>query len=238
MRTLNSVCRFRGANKCLSFSCVLTLLVYFGCGSSEKDLTGEVFIVTKGGQSIKLGLVEVGVFTDTVIVPFVQNKIKMAKVEVRRLEPTRESLEKQCNQLKKERDYHYQRSLDNIFSDTYEQRYLRSQERLDKKSEEYRQIANEYLSYFKGSFYVSDLPRPIQSIKTNSDGKFSFRLRSGRYALAGSANRKVGDSTEEYFWLIWVNISDDPLTKVMLSNDNLFETYCNDCVFRTKDLPY
>lgn len=40
---------------------IIATLLLTGCGLLEKEITGNVFIVTKGGSNIKLGLIAISV---------------------------------------------------------------------------------------------------------------------------------------------------------------------------------
>ena len=53
-------------------------------------------------------------------------------------------------------------------------------------------------------YYFSDLPEPLQTTKTDADGKFSFKVPSGSYVVAAFSNRKVGKETELYYWMVKV----------------------------------
>jgi len=72
---------------------------------------------------------------------------------------------------------------------------------------------------------------------TNSDGQFSIKLRANRkYVIAAKAQRKVFDSTEHYYWLVWVSADGDQAKSVMLTNNNLMGEDSPDAVFKPKDL--
>ena len=48
-------------------ACLLAAGFTGGCGNRERDISGQIFIVTKGSQNVKLGLVAVHVLTDAQI---------------------------------------------------------------------------------------------------------------------------------------------------------------------------
>lgn len=246
----------RNRTICLFTFLLILLGCLVSCGPSEKELNGEVFVVTQGGQNIKLGLVEVGVFAESDIIPFIQQKLQKAKSETGELEPVRDSLKKAYEQLVKEREYLKKQikinelnekeinelpSIEVIYRSyrqlDYLKRLLEGTARYQKRFKEYLDVLKLILSYSEGKFYLSNLPEPLQTTKTDSDGKFSFKLKPGKYALAAKSSRKVIDSTEEYYWLIWLTVDSVPTKKIMLSNDNLFETYCADCIIKADDLP-
>ena len=72
---------------------------------------------------------------------------------------------------------------------------------------------------------------------TNSDGQFSMKLVSNkRYVIAAKAQRRVFDSTEQYYWLVWVSLQGEEPMRVMLNNNNLMGTDSADTVFKSKEL--
>lgn len=72
---------------------------------------------------------------------------------------------------------------------------------------------------------------------TNSDGQFSIKLRANRrYVIAAKAQRRVFDSTEHYYWLVWVSAYGDQTKSVMLTNNNLIGEGSSDAVFKPQEL--
>ena len=169
-----------------------------------------------------------------------QQKLETATAELTKLQPVKDRLKKESDQLEKERDVVCERSMkyENILNETLRKRCEDARERFWKKYKEFQKVFQEYISYLGGEFYLSGRPKPLQSIKTDSEGRFSFKLVSGKYALAAMGSRKVGDSTEKYYWFVWVTVRKDPTQKVMLSNDNLFETHPTACVVKIPDQFY
>ncbi len=71
--------------RAMSPSALLFILAFLvlstACGSKEGQLTGEVFIVTRGGQNVRLGLVEVRAIPAETLTPFIIAKMAPAKEE-------------------------------------------------------------------------------------------------------------------------------------------------------------
>lgn len=55
------------------------------------------------------------------------------------------------------------------------------------------------------------------------------KIKTGKYAVVAASSRYVGVDTEEYYWLMCVNVGKEP-QRIILSNDNLFKTNCDECV--------
>ena len=64
-----------------------------------------------------------------------------------------------------------------------------------------------------------------------------MKLRANRkYVIAAKAQRRVFDSTEQYYWLIWISVDGDQGKPVMLTNNNLMGEDSPDAVFKLKEL--
>jgi hypothetical protein len=68
------------------FTALLISLSLFGCKPKEATLTGQVFIVTRGADSIKLGLVEVQLIERTSVEDFIQKKQSAIDAETKSIE--------------------------------------------------------------------------------------------------------------------------------------------------------
>ena len=66
--------------------------------------------------------------------------------------------------------------------------------------------------------FVDSARQNIISDKTNSDGKFSVKLKNQKYWVCANSTRKVSDDSEEYYWAFEYIPDGKPL---FLSNDNL-----------------
>jgi hypothetical protein len=85
------------------------------------------------------------------------------------------------------------------------------------------------------NFWLEALPEPKCSARTNSDGKFRFFLpKTGRFALAAQATRKVGDNYEYYSWFIWVSLEGKESKGIILGNHNLMSRGSKESVISTK----
>lgn len=74
----------------------------------------------------------------------------------------------------------------------------------------------------------SDIATSSKIVKTDADGNFSLaNLQGKRIALFARAKRQVVGETEDYIWLIW---ADKTNSNIMLSNDNLIDSKCSECI--------
>lgn len=242
---------------------LLGTLMLIGCKGTAKvatdiELNGDVFIVMKSAQSIKLALVEILAIPEAEMMPFIQSKSQTGKAEIDKITPQLEPLRKEMGTLAKEIDQAAKEEKASFNALTLEEKryiptdfqnpddynyrvkaYLYAKIKLNglvkragEKEREYKNKLAESESYNKASFYIAGLPTPIQIAKTDADGKFTLKLKPGKYGLVAFSRRQIIDATEEYFWLIWVNVDEKQSKRIMLSNDNLFETHSTDCIVK------
>lgn len=212
------------------------------CGSREGQLNGEVFIVTKGGQNVRLGLVEVRLIPEKDIKAFVETKQTKAKEEMEKLRPqlaeakaaleTAERVEKEAGRV------HDARFQESVAAAMGKGNYTEASERARAASDAWikriRDTGQTRSAYFtlvqrhnyfvSGKYYFEGLPGGTATTKTDADGKFSLTLnKKERYAVAAHGSRNIGDTTEEYYWLLWVSLQGNDSKRLLVSNDTLFE---------------
>lgn len=216
--------------------------------NSTGEISGEVFIVTAGGPSIKLGLVTVAAIPEAEINAFIQQRRQIAdaltKESSSALQASKDAVssaraavaaaDRDVSTAAARAHEEYLRCLQT--ADTkeecvagkphYEKRafdvlYARKKE-LAAREAELRAAAIDATLPNSSEFYFVDLPAGIASAKTNADGLFTLSIpRDGRYALAARASRQVLGESEEYYWLVWTSLEGAASKSVYLSNDNL-----------------
>jgi hypothetical protein len=190
------------------------------CSLSQTNASGDVFIVTKGGENFKLGLVNVAVFSDTSIQPFIQTKLQTETTELVRLNTILDKLDNEATELGNEKQA-WPKKVNNKIVQNWTDRSMAIY-----KEEE--QVHEELGPHLRGSFLFSDLPSATATTKTDANGKFILNLEPGKYVLAASASRMVGDTTEKYYWFISIAVDSIQQKRIMLSNDNLFKAHSTD----------
>lgn len=176
-------------------------------------LDGQVFIRTGGGETIKLSLVDVRLFDAKVIADNVESKRTIAQPIYEALQASRGPVVDKIYNPKK--DYTVDEAL------AVANKMVESAGEINGKAEYLR----------SGFYYLNNLPTPIQKTTTDADGKFTFKVPNGSYALVAASRRSAGAETEFYHWMIRFAIDAD--RKVVLANDNLSTSGSSDSMIST-----
>lgn len=215
---------------------------------SSSPISGQVFVVTQGKENIKLALVEISAISEKDIIQYLNAKHSNGLEQQKGLMPDLDSAKKAAflasnalNRAEKEYELVFDRMGVAATKDHEEFNNLVEVERqladkksklsdtADLKSNAYRKMKSKFDYFDSAEYYFEKLPTPISIGKTDADGKFTLSLPAGKYVIAATSSRKVFKDTESYHWLVWVDTS-SPNQSLMLSNDNLFETKCKECV--------
>jgi len=227
---------------------ILMILLAGGCSYLQWKLDGEVFIVTKGGENVRLGLVNVQAISEDKMKEFIVKKSSESKTEIEKLQKEIKKAEieladaeKEAKSSEKERDRRFTIHLNSLASrkaNNYHKDAVKIHESkfniLFDKRKNLDALKSKQNYYRSAAFYFNGLPGPITSAKTDADGRFAlFISRERRVALAAHASRQVFNKKEEYYWLLWVSLDEKPPGNIFLSNDNMTDVGAKDSVITT-----
>lgn len=215
------------------FALFALLAMLSGCG--EKEITGQIFVVTQGKDNIKMALVTVGAIPQEEFDQFLKAKqskrIEQQKTLLPKYEEAKSDLKWSNGKIQW---YNYllkDAPLINLTEKLrkHYQGIIKDLAAAEVAIAKDKAVIAEYEAFDKAEFLFEGLPTPKVITKTDADGKFTLKLPSGKYVITANSSREVFGSTETYHWLVTVGTSNinQPL---MLSNDNLLETKCNECV--------
>ena len=204
-----------------------------GCKPKTTTLTGQVFIVTQGGDNIKLGDVQILLIEKAQVAAFLAKRQPIVDAEIA-------SAQQEFNLAKENSKnayaaYKANEDLKNSGDDSQrnmvealEQKWFAVDDNLKavmKKLNDAQGVEN----------YFSDfLPDSVQKTVSDADGKFSFTyLRDKPLAIYATATRTVPDEltdvlggrqtitgVEKYYWLVDAPTNSEAI-QIFLSNDNL-----------------
>lgn len=215
----------------------------------EREILGQVFVVTKGRDNIKLALVSVKAFSERVATEHIRIKKSLAVERVSSLSSAYDEAKQvaavaNAEKLIADGDYNNkQQAFMNLRARNTLEEFRQLKEiaaaarsisrAADKASEQAQAAANvlraQIEHYSSPEYYFDQLPEAMMIAKTDADGRFSMRLPAAKYILAAKSDRAIISSSESYHWLVTID-SVASNQSVMLSNDNLFETKCLTCV--------
>jgi hypothetical protein len=191
------------------------------------EVSGEVFVVTKGGSNIKLGLVSVYFLTPEQAREALDTNSCYYRAAIARLNHS--------DSVKHQLDYLRYAATANTLKNTYEDlerttgRTGKYQQQIDdaeaqrlnliKLSKSYVPFRTDPRGYSRSMelFIKSSSENFIYDV-TNSDAKFKVKVRNQKYVVFASGSRTVSDTEERYYWLIPYKPDDHSL---MLSNNNM-----------------
>jgi hypothetical protein len=76
--------------------------------------------------------------------------------------------------------------------------------------------------YVSRSYYYRDMPSPISSSETGSDGNYELTVEGGvPYYVVAQASRSVGDDEEQYYWMVKTTVEGGGEKELNLTNKNL-----------------
>jgi hypothetical protein len=166
--------------------------------ANARDISGQVFIVTRGGQSVKLGLVKVTAYDADQVAAVVKDADEKTAAE-----------RSQLQRIEQAADAAYKRFSDSRGSD--HGKWLGALN-LEEKAQRRR-------AYLTSSFYYSkSFPPELANVKTDADGHFRISVLDGKpITVRAWSTRELSESVECYDWLVRVP---DVTAEVNLSNDN------------------
>ena len=208
---------------CCLFALVASVLS-LASAQEMRTIEGQVFIRTEGAETFKLSLVDVLVFEKKVLEENLQKKREIAKPLYEYLEPFAKQVGEEYVRADKAVKAAIGRG-DGSFN-----KALDARSKIADVKRGLRWAADYTMS---ADYYFSGLPQPLQTTKTDADGKFSFKVPGGSYVLAAFSSRKVGKDTESYHWMLKVTADADK--KVMFANDNLCSNDSADSVIIALD---
>ena len=208
--------------------------------ATKGTLSGQVFVPTKGGENFKLGAVQVELFDRNGIDAFIKATKTYADIKIQELNRSIEDALAAKRQAE-EADQRWHQALRQLRSDdpnreSFRNSYNQAEQAANRARAEYQRLREARDFYYTGAFYFSLLVNPIQTAETDADGRFVIEVPpQGAFVIGAQAQRSVGDSTEQYYWLQPVSLEGQQKFSQNLSNSNLTSTTGTSSLIHTKD---
>jgi hypothetical protein len=186
------------------------------------ELTGDVFIVTKGGKKHKLASVAVNAIAEDALKRHLKNKTLQAEIESQKLLREIDHLTTALKITQTEDDRLWkilQRDENNARKAAAWSAAYNKAKSLTKQIEDVR-VRRQYLT--SGEYFFEGLPSGIAAAKTNADGRFTLIIpRRERYGVVAQASLQLFKKTETYSWFVWVSLDGLTSKRLVLSNTNM-----------------
>lgn len=170
--------------------------------------SGEMFIRTKGGDTVKLSGQEIRFYLEDTILEAVERSKESAAADA----PSFDAQIQKWTKIQEDENKLMDESIKLTLS-------------IDRELES---MINESKAYLKGlkeaknawphaSYVFTHFPQAEYKTRTNSDAKFEITLPSGKWVAVAEASRQVGSDEEMYFWAVRLS----PDRSSLLDNSNL-----------------
>lgn len=187
-----------------------------GCKPAEIPVTGEVFVVTKAGSSIKLGLVTISVYDAETALSNLATYQQKNKAEFDARYAKAMAAMEEYKRLGNE--YENARAAVDALSPTYVTKSgeFAISRKWDEASKKAQDAAGRHGDALRAAGplleaaaemnsndrLLAELGDPIASAKTNADGRFEFILTAGRKYLFAAKKVRELDPPESFYWVV------------------------------------
>ena len=167
---------------------LLLCLALASCSKKPALIQGQIFVVTKGGENIKMGAIPVRVIPEEAFKEIARSTVTAIERQ-QALEDEHRASVKVKEQLLKD--------LDAMKPVGFEAPAL-----LALREEAGNEEAHQGLQSPDREQWLADFARvlPTTQIQTDADGRFTAEVNSKVWLVAGG-ERRVGDNNEEYLWV-------------------------------------
>ena len=175
-------------------------------------VTGQVFIVTKGGDNIKLGGVHVKLYTEEEVETMIKSRQEEAQKKMSYNDPRIEKAKIMSDAADKAIE-----SLE-YGSDGYSN----ASNRKATANNYYSAVLSDREAWLSSDAYFDAFPYRLADAETDADAKFSISVpTNGKFVLIARASRKVGDSDEYYYWMVRLAMNGENNKTILLNNENI-----------------
>ncbi len=194
----------------------------------DGDLTGEIFIVTKGGITYRLDSIAVIAIPEDAARRHLDSRARHQEIDSKNLQREIDDLTATLKKAKAEEDRLW--------------KILQLDESNSQKAAAWRVAYNEAKKLAKqiegpraqqkrvrsGQYFFEDLPSAVSAARTDINGKFTLIIpRKGQFVVAACGPYETFRDTEPY-WFVSVSLDGEPSKHLVLSNDNVLDARSED----------
>jgi len=208
----------------VALTIVVVILAFIILTPSNVNIEGEVFVVNDEGISHKLSLVPISIYKAADLDVIFAQRSAISSNKYAEFKPQLDDAKKHLDRMMNDWTFvvDYAKGLGELGVNLLDKIEL-ARKRFEDADKQWNELISQRDKFIGSDFYLSNLPKPTISTKTNSDGRFLISVECGKpYYLVASASRQEMGEEVVYYWLFSVNIKDSNTRKVMLSSDNEF----------------
>jgi hypothetical protein len=213
---------------------VVLALMMSACSEKSYTISGEVFIRESDEKTVRLSLVDVSLYDYKTMSLFTSKKLIESQPLADYLNSTLAAYNDDIIAPKARYESAGKEYNNNINNQTLFTILSQAWIALILAEDNLTQVKSRLNYLSSATYYFANLPTPLQSTKTDSEGKFAFSVSSGTYAVVAVDKTSAEESNygyEKYHWMVKVNINQD--TKIILANNNLSNGMSNDSLITT-----
>lgn len=201
----------------------------------DGDVTGDIFIVTKGGITYTLDSVAVHAIPEDVARKHLESRARQREIETQRVRRDIHRMNATLKVAQTEEDRLWrilQLDEGNLEKSSAWRTAYKNTEKIKKEIEGLQAEREEIAS---AEYLFEGLPTGVSAAKTDANGKFSLTIpRQGGYVVAARGPRDTFRDTEPY-WFVRVSLEGEPSKRLILSNDNVLDAQSEDSALRAAD---
>jgi hypothetical protein len=199
---------------------VVVVLALAACFKSEFVLKGEVFVVTKGAQNVRLGRLGVYAFEPSDFNAYFNQRVTAFTARYTELmgkwKANDAEMPSAIERAKANRETAYRRS--GTWDEAKTEALAKSAEKdLASLESSNENIQAELTRMLSGQFFFESLPAPQASAVTDSEGKYQITLPKNKPYIIVAAGTYLDD---DLFWVIHLPPTKQDNADLTLSNDN------------------
>jgi hypothetical protein len=188
----------------------------------DGELTGEVFIVTKG-ITYTLDSVAVSAIPEDVAKKHLETKTQERDIESQKVRRALDGLTTALEIVKAEEDALWKAlQLDDANpqkSAAWRVAYNKTKD----LAKEVKNLQAERARVTSGEYFFDELPTGISVAKTDGNGRFSLIIPcNGRYVVAARGPRETFRDVDPY-WFVSTSLDGEPSKHLVLTNDNVLD---------------
>jgi len=204
----------------------------------EGELTGEIFIVTKNGNTYRLESVVVHAIPEEDARKHVESKKGERELENQTLRRDIDGLlaSLEITQAEEDRLWKTLQLDEKNVQKAAAWRVAYNKAKSLTKEVENLQLQQQHLT--SAEYFFEELPSGIATTRTDVDGKFSLVIpRQGRFAIVARGPRETFRDTQPD-WFVWVSLDGETSKRLVLTNDNVLAAGSSEESDRSTASPY